>query len=543
MTTTLPAQPAPTPPTPRPGPGTRLRVGVLTTSATLHAVLARQCTAAGHPPIVHATPRVYRSNGDPEADRERLAAIAGQVHGTPVVSAHARELATRLDKFDLDVLVAYGYPTLVPPDALATPRVGVLNLHSSRLPDLRGAAPVPAAILRGDRELWGTAHLMDARYDAGPVVVQRPLLELPAWCTYDEGHETITEALVGLLPTALALLARGFAGTRQDEGRATYAELPPEADRASIDLARPVAEVQARMRFARWMGRTPHTRVHGHPYRLGRPHLRPGPGRTPIPCANAHLWVEECTPILDHENAARAQARPSTRSSPPVQTTDAAPAHHRSAASIGGSVSVDGPNASGKTTLMLGLARAFRVPGLDTGPTYRAAAAYAIPQGVPPADLARHLTVVVRPGLPQRLLWRGVDTLDDDLFGPRASANISQVAGDPQWREAIRAIHAQVCARHRDIVVVGRDVAPTLLPDATLSVFLDADPQVRRARRELQWADHPERPVHVDALSPRDLATRAWITEHRPQARRLDLDTTTMRIDEVLDSVRRALPG
>ncbi|MFE3205616.1 (d)CMP kinase [Embleya sp. NPDC059237] len=208
-----------------------------------------------------------------------------------------------------------------------------------------------------------------------------------------------------------------------------------------------------------------------------------------------------------------------------------------------GQVSVDGPNAAGKTTLMLALVHAFHVPGLDTGPTYRTVAAHAIPQSVAPADLARHLTVVVRPGLPQRLLWRGVDTRDEDLFGSAAAANLRGVAGDPQWREAIRALHARVCAQHPDIVVVGRDVAPTLLPAAGLNVFLDAEVGVRRARRELQWADHPERPVHVDILSIRDLDTRAWITRHRPPERRLDLDTTHLGIDQVLDRVCHSLPA
>ncbi|WP_161501062.1 (d)CMP kinase [Embleya scabrispora] len=208
-----------------------------------------------------------------------------------------------------------------------------------------------------------------------------------------------------------------------------------------------------------------------------------------------------------------------------------------------GRMSIDGPNAAGKTTLMLGLAHALGMPGLDTGPTYRAVAAHAIPQGIPPTDLAHHLTIVIRPGLAQRLLWRGIDIRDDDLFGPRAGANIGHVAGDPYWREAIRDLHAHICAQHRDIVVVGRDVAPTLLSDATLNVFLTADLPVRHTRRELQWAHHPERPVHVDALTERDLATRAWIAEHRPQAHRLDLDTTTLRIDQVLDTVVHSIPG
>lgn len=246
--------------------------------------------------------------------------------------------------------------------------------------------------------------------------------------------------------------------------------------------------------------------------------------------------------IPGHANPTPARTRPTNGDPSPTPATATAATNPGSPIHIG-TVSADGPNAAGKTTLMRALTRAFHVPGLDTGPTYRAVAAHAICRNVAPADLARHLTVVVRPGLPQRLLWRRVDTRDEDLFGPAAAANLRGVAGNPQWREAIRALHARVCKEHPDIVVVGRDVAPTLLPAARLSIFLDAEVGERRARRALQWADHPERPVHVDVLSTRDLDTRAWITAHRPPARRLDLDTTHLGIDEVLDRVRHSLPG
>src|SRR5258706_3226999 len=51
---------------------------------------------------------------------------------------------------DLAVVVAYG--RILPPEVLAVPRLGCWNVHGSRLPRYRGAAPIPWAIIRGERE-------------------------------------------------------------------------------------------------------------------------------------------------------------------------------------------------------------------------------------------------------------------------------------------------------------------------------------------------------------------------------------------------------
>jgi methionyl-tRNA formyltransferase len=69
---------------------------------------------------------------------------------------------------DVGVLADYGQ--LVPQAVLDVPRHGILNLHPSLLPRHRGATPVPATILAGDRVAGVTLMLMDAGLDTGPVV-------------------------------------------------------------------------------------------------------------------------------------------------------------------------------------------------------------------------------------------------------------------------------------------------------------------------------------------------------------------------------------
>ncbi len=77
-----------------------------------------------------------------------------------------RELAP-----DLIVVAAFGQ--ILPREVLELPRYGCLNVHASLLPRHRGASPIPAAILAGDRETGVTIMLMDEGLDTGPVLARR----------------------------------------------------------------------------------------------------------------------------------------------------------------------------------------------------------------------------------------------------------------------------------------------------------------------------------------------------------------------------------
>jgi methionyl-tRNA formyltransferase len=72
---------------------------------------------------------------------------------------------------DLIVLTAYGQ--ILPPALLAVPRLGALNVHFSLLPRHRGAAPIQAAILEGDRETGVSTMWMTEGLDEGPVFLSR----------------------------------------------------------------------------------------------------------------------------------------------------------------------------------------------------------------------------------------------------------------------------------------------------------------------------------------------------------------------------------
>ena len=70
------------------------------------------------------------------------------------------------------MLVVAAYGLILPPEVLSWPRYGCLNIHASRLPRWRGAAPIQRAILAGDASTGVTVMQMDAGLDTGAVVAE-----------------------------------------------------------------------------------------------------------------------------------------------------------------------------------------------------------------------------------------------------------------------------------------------------------------------------------------------------------------------------------
>jgi methionyl-tRNA formyltransferase len=131
------------------------------------------------------------------------------------------EQAIRLLSPDISVVVAYGH--ILPRRMIDLPRMGTLNVHASLLPQLRGAAPIQAAIRQGFTETGVTIMRMVPALDAGPIILPAaiPILEDE---TYGELQNRLSELGALTLLEALALLGLDAAKEQpQDESRATYA--------------------------------------------------------------------------------------------------------------------------------------------------------------------------------------------------------------------------------------------------------------------------------------------------------------------------------
>ena len=122
---------------------------------------------------------------------------------------------------DLGVVVAYGH--ILRPEILAIPRMGMINVHASLLPRLRGAAPIQWAILNGERETGISIMQMEAGLDSGPVY-HRAAVPIGA----DETGGELTQRLAQLGSASLIETVTGFnkgpfKPASQDHALATYA--------------------------------------------------------------------------------------------------------------------------------------------------------------------------------------------------------------------------------------------------------------------------------------------------------------------------------
>jgi methionyl-tRNA formyltransferase len=153
-----------------------------------------------------------------------------------------------------DVIVVMAYGQILPRAVLEIPRLACLNLHASLLPRHRGAAPIQAAIVAGDRETGITVIYMDEGLDTGDILLQSRVEILP-----NETGGSLHDRLAGLAPDAmresLGLLSENKAPrVRQNSVDATYA---PKLNRddGKIDWSEPAETIERKIRaFNPWPG-------------------------------------------------------------------------------------------------------------------------------------------------------------------------------------------------------------------------------------------------------------------------------------------------
>lgn len=145
---------------------------------------------------------------------------------------------------DAGLVMAYGH--ILRDDFIATPRLGMLNLHTSELPKFRGASPIQSAIVSGERATGVTLMRIVRRLDAGPIAGFEPV-EIAALDTAADIEATLGLACVPLVARALPELAAGtLAFAPQDDTAATYCRKLQKED-GVLDFTRPARVLAARI--------------------------------------------------------------------------------------------------------------------------------------------------------------------------------------------------------------------------------------------------------------------------------------------------------
>jgi methionyl-tRNA formyltransferase len=152
-----------------------------------------------------------------------------------------------LASLDLDALVVVAYGLILPPAALALPRLGCFNIHASLLPRWRGAAPIQRAILAGDRCTGVTIMRMEAGLDTGPMLAARAI-DIGPDDTAGTLHDGLARLGAELIREVLDALAAGPVGEspQPDEG-VSYAQKISKAE-ALIDWREDAKHIERRVR-------------------------------------------------------------------------------------------------------------------------------------------------------------------------------------------------------------------------------------------------------------------------------------------------------
>jgi cytidylate kinase len=211
-------------------------------------------------------------------------------------------------------------------------------------------------------------------------------------------------------------------------------------------------------------------------------------------------------------------------------------------------IAIDGPAASGKTTVAQRVARRLGYLFFDTGVMYRAVTLKVLGQRVDPGDepavvaVAEAIAIDVRPASVED--GRLYDVIADgrdvtwDIRSEAVDRCVSQVSAFAGVRKAMTRLQREVGLRGR-VVMVGRDIGTVVLPEADLKLYLVATVEERARRRyeELKARGHPaDYRAIQEAMEARDAfdSTRA-VAPLKPAPDAVVLDSTGLSVDEVAD--------
>ncbi len=219
-------------------------------------------------------------------------------------------------------------------------------------------------------------------------------------------------------------------------------------------------------------------------------------------------------------------------------------------------IAIDGPAASGKSTIGKRLAEHLGYLFFDTGVMYRAITWIALQRGVDVRDeaavtrLAEETPIEVAPA--SRSDGRACDVLVEgqditwETRRPEVDANVSIVSAYAGVRRALSQQQRRIGQRGR-VVMVGRDIGTVVLPEADLKIYLDASAE-ERARRRFDEIVAREGGADLDEILSKVRArdridsTRA-VAPLRPAEDSVILNTENMNADEVLAKVKALADG
>lgn len=202
-------------------------------------------------------------------------------------------------------------------------------------------------------------------------------------------------------------------------------------------------------------------------------------------------------------------------------------------------IAIDGPAASGKSTIARLLAQRLGLVMVNSGAMYRAVTWKVLGEHIDPQDNAAVAGMLQRihiacghDGTSSTITIDGVDP-GDDLRSEAVNKNVSAISAIPEVRAALIDLQRGYI-QHSNIVMEGRDIGSVVFPDTPYKIYIDASEEIRAARRKAAG--------EVDSIASRDAADSSRRTAPLiVAAGAIRLDTSDLSIDGAVDATLEIL--
>lgn len=213
-------------------------------------------------------------------------------------------------------------------------------------------------------------------------------------------------------------------------------------------------------------------------------------------------------------------------------------------------IAIDGPAGAGKSTIARRVAKDLKLIYVDTGALYRAIGYHMTGLGIDPTD-AKTVTAGLE-GLTvsldyvkgeQRVFVNGTD-VSDHIRTPAISMAASRVSAIPAVRAFLLDVQRSMAAT-RSVIMDGRDIGTTILPNAQVKVFLTASPESRAQRRYAELQEKGDPATYDEVLA--DMIKRDYEDTHRessPLRQAEDavlVDTSTLDLEQSIAAVKAVI--
>lgn len=211
------------------------------------------------------------------------------------------------------------------------------------------------------------------------------------------------------------------------------------------------------------------------------------------------------------------------------------------------SVAIDGPAASGKSTIAKELANLLGLVHIDTGAMYRAITLLCLKNDVDCQDEPEVIKLLdnasIELTVDEKVFLNGED-ITSDIRTSVVSDNVSYIASCKEVRLFLVKLQREM-TKNLSIVMDGRDIGTYVLPDAKVKIFMIASVEKRAKRRYLENQETGREGTYEDILG--NLKKRDYIDSHRdfsplkPAEDSIILDTSDLSIEEVVVECKKII--